>query len=178
MAFLLLQRAGLPDEQYVYLPAYKKARRVTTKERTTSFASSDLTFFDLERRETKEATCKKLSDEKVGKDDCHVIEATPVAAISSPYARVVTFLRKTDDVPLRTQFFSLDGPLVPLQGGKLEKTLFTKKLKTIDGKLVITESRLERAGSQRATELRVDAITFVGELPDATFTVAALESGG
>src|SRR5262249_25527824 len=119
MAFLLLERNGQPDEQYVYLPAYKKARRITAKERSGSFANSDFTYADLERREVKDATYVKLADEDVGKEHCNVIDATPKSAADATYAHVTTWLRKTDDVPLRTKFFGGDG--------KIEKTLFTRK---------------------------------------------------
>lgn len=166
-AFLLLQRQGQPDEQWVYLPAYKKARRITAKERTTAFAGSDLAYADLERREVKEATYKKLADENVGKDACNVVESTPKEGPSAIYGKVVSFLRKTDDVPLRTQFFAKDG--------KLEKTLFTKKIKTIEGKSIVSEARVERANSKRATDLRVDNVSFEVNTPDSFFTVAALE---
>jgi len=166
-AFLLLQRAGQPDEQWVYLPAYKKARRITAKERTTAFAGSDLAYADLERREVKEATYKKLGDESVGKDPCNVIESTPKEGPSAIYGKVVSFMRKTDDVPLRTQFFGKDQ--------KLEKTLFTKKLKTVSGKTIVTEARVERANGKRATDLRVDDVSFETNTPDSFFTVAALE---
>ncbi|GAC1538750.1 MAG: outer membrane lipoprotein-sorting protein [Polyangiales bacterium] len=169
MSFLLLQRKDLPDEQYVYLPAYKKVRRITSKERTGAFGGSDFTYADLERREVKDARYEKRADEDVGKEHCVVIDALPTKAADSIYAHVTTWLRKDDDVPLRTQFFGLDG--------KLEKTLFTKKLKTIDGKAVVTLSRLERAGSKRFTELSVDAIDFKVDAPDAMFTEAALSSG-
>lgn len=164
-AFLVLQRKGAPDEQWIYLPAYKKARRVTNKERGTSFAGSDLTYADLERRELKEATYEKLADESVGKDACNVVAAKPKDA--SVYGRVVTFLRKSDDVPLRTQFFAPDG--------KLEKTLFARKIKQIEGKPFVSEARIERATGKRATDLRVDDVTFKADVPDSFFTVSALE---
>jgi hypothetical protein len=170
MAFLLLQRTGgLPDEQYIYLPAYKKSRRITAKERTGSFAGSDFTYADLERRELKDAKYTKLPNDDIGKDKCNVIDAVPTPGAASAYAHVTTWLRKGDDVPLRTQFYGSDG--------KLEKTMFTKKLKTIDGKVVVTLSRLERASSKRWTELSVDAITFTVDAPDSMFTEAALASG-
>lgn len=166
-AFLLVQKAGQPDEQWIWLPAFKKARKITTKERSTPFAGSDFTYADLERRDLKDATYAKLPDEPIGKDACHVIAATPKSA--GPYAKVTSWLRKSDDVPLRTQFFDASG--------KLEKTLFARKIKTIDGHVVVTESRLERAGGPRATELRVDAISFESAAPESFFTVAALEGG-
>lgn len=169
MAFLLLERSGQPDEQYVYLPAYKKARRITAKERSGSFANSDFTYADLERRDVKDSSYKKLADEDVGKEHCNVVEATPNAGTDATYAKVTSWLRKTDDVPLRTQFFGIDG--------KLEKTLFSRKLKTIDGKIVVVLSRLEREGSKRFTELAVDAMDFKADVPDATFTEASLASG-
>jgi outer membrane lipoprotein-sorting protein len=165
-AFLLLQRKGAPDEQWIYLPAYKKARRITTKERGGSFAGSDFTYADLERRALDDATYKKLPEESIGKDPCAVIEATPKDGV---YGKVVGWLRKTDDVPLRTQFFGEDG--------KLSKTLFTKKIKTLEGRPIVVESRMEKAGGKHATDLRVDDVTFKADAPDSFFTVAALEGG-
>ena len=164
-AFLLLQRQGQADEQWVYLPAYKKARRITAKERTTAFAGSDLVYADLERRELKEATYKQLPDEKLAADACNVVESKPKDA--SVYARVVSAIRKSDDVPMRTQFFAADG--------KLEKTIATRKLKTYGGKLVVSEARIERPNSKRATELRIDDVAFETNTPDSFFTVVALE---
>ncbi len=166
MAFLLLQRPGQADEQWVYLPAYKKARRITAKERTTGFAGSDLTYADLERRDLKDASYKKLADESIGKDLCHVIETIPKE--KDGYSKVVSWMRKSDEVPLRTQFF---------RDGALEKTLFARKIKTVDGKPVVVEARFERANSKRATELRVDDATLKSDAPDSFFTVAALEGG-
>jgi outer membrane lipoprotein-sorting protein len=168
-SFLLLQRPGQGDEQWVYLPAYKKARRITAKERTTAFAGSDLAYADLERRELREGAYKKLTDESIGKDACNVIESVPKDGKAFIYGRVLSWLRKNDDIPLRTQFFGTDG--------KLEKTLFTRKVKTISGRAVITEARIERPGSKRATDLRLDDVTFDVKTPDSFFTVAALEGG-
>lgn len=165
-AFLLLQRQGQPDEQWVYLPAYKKARRITAKERTTAFAGSDLLYADLERRELKEATYKRLADDKVGADACNVVESSPKD--TSVYARVIASMRKTDDVPLRTQFFAPDG--------KLDKTMITKKTKTVSGKMVVSEARIERPNSKRATDLKLDDVEPEAGTPDSFFTVAALEN--
>jgi hypothetical protein len=166
-AFLLLQRNGQTDEQWVYLPAYKKARRITAKERTTAFAGSDLLYADLERRELKEASYKKLADDKVGADACNVVESTPKDG--TVYGKVVASLRKTDDVPLKTQFFGPDG--------KLDKTMTAKKWKTVSGKTIVSEARIERANSKRATDIRLDDVDFEDKSPDSFFTVSALEGG-
>jgi hypothetical protein len=169
MAFLLLQKKDGGDEQWVYLPAYKKARRVTANEKTTAFASSDFTYADLERRDSTEATYKILPDESIGKDSCAVLDATPKDTKKLGYARVTSWLRKSDDVPLRTQFFGLDG--------KLEKTLFARKVKTVDGRVLVSEARMERVGGKRATELVMDDVDVKASIPDTTFALSTLESG-
>lgn len=168
-AFLFVERKDQPDEHWIYLPAYKKARRITAKERGTAFGGSDLTYADLERHELDEATYAKLPDDNIGKDACNVVESKP-KGLDASYLKVTTWLRKTDDVPLRTVFYGNDG--------KPEKTLFARKIKTIEGKPVIVEARVERANSKRATELRLDDVTLETSVPDSFFSVAALESGG
>jgi len=54
-AILLLEQAGDRDDlQYIYLPEYKKAKRITGSQKNGSFLGSDLTFADLESRDTKD----------------------------------------------------------------------------------------------------------------------------
>lgn len=167
-AFLLLQHKGSPDEQYIYLPAFHSTRRIAGREREGSFMGSDFSYADLERRDLRDASYSLLPDEKVGEAPCHVVEAKP-STESTPYSRIVSWVRTSDYVPLRVQFFAKDGTL--------KKTMFSRRIRNIDGKPVVVETHTEDAVTKHGTDLVLDEVKFRSDVPESEFTPAALEHG-
>lgn len=166
-AFLMLDRGDDAAEQYIYLPALKRTRRIAGRERDGSFMGSDFTYADMQGMNSKDATHKKLADEKIGSDDCYVLESTVNPKAGLAYSKVLTWVRKSDFVALRTKFFDT--------AGKHAKTLYVRKMKNIDGGPVVTDARMQSEQKQHATEVFVDSIERKDDLPDAQFTPAALE---
>jgi hypothetical protein len=165
-AFLMLEKNKTDSEQYIYLPGLKRTRRIVGREREGSFMGSDFTYADMQRVESRFAKNVRLPDEKIGGDDCYVIESTISPEAKIAYGKVVTWVRKSDYIALRTRFLD--------RSGKLVKTLYSRRVKTIDGKPVVVESRMQSANNH-ATELFIDSIERKDDLSDTNFTPAALE---
>jgi hypothetical protein len=166
-AFLMLDRGNDEAEQYIYLPALKRTRRIAGRERDGSFMGSDFTYADMQGMSSKDASHKRLPDEKVGSDDCYVLESAINPKAGVAYSKTMTWVRKSDYVALRTKFF--DG------AGKHAKTLYVRRMKTVDGGPMVTEARMQSEQKQHATEMFVDSIERKEDLPDSQFTPAALE---
>jgi hypothetical protein len=168
-AFLMIQHAGAPDEQYIYLSRMKTTRRIGgTGERAGSFMGSDFSYADLERKDVRDARYARLADEPIGKDPCFVLQATPNPG-TAVYSRVVMWVRQKDWIPLRVQMYGGDG--------QLEKTMFTRRVRVVDGRPVVVESHTENARTHHTTDLVLDEVQFKSDLPDAAFVPAALEHG-
>jgi uncharacterized protein len=165
-AFLMLEKGKDEAEQYIYLPGIKRTRRIVGRERDGNFMGSDFTYADMQGANPSDAQHKRLPDEKVGNDPCYVIESTFDPKKSS-YGKVAVWVRKTDYIALRTRFYD--------RAGKLVKTLYARRVKTIDGKQVVVEARMQTQGTNHATELFVDSLEKRADLSDAQFTPAALE---
>lgn len=165
-AFLTLERQGESTEQYIYLSGLKRTRRVVGREREGSFMGSDFTYADLQSINEKHASHARLPDESLGGTPTYVLETTLAEASGASYGKVVTWIRKSDYVALRTRFYDRKGALV--------KTLYVRKVQTIEGRPVAVEARMQ-SESGHATELLVDAMERKDDLPDALFTPAALE---
>jgi hypothetical protein len=166
-AFLMIERGKDQSEQYIYLPGLKRTRRIAGREREGSFMGSDFTYADMQRVDDKYATHKRLPDEKLGNDSVFVIESTlsPEAPVS--YSKIVTWIRKTDYIALRTRFFDRKGQLL--------KTLYSRRVKDVEGKPVVVESRMQNQQTNHITDLFIDSIERKDDLSDANFTPAALE---
>lgn len=170
-AFLLVERAGQATEQWVYLPGIRRTRRIVGRERQGSFMGSDFSYADLDQRELRSVTARKLADERLGQSACYVIEATPrpEGDVPAVYGKVQVWVRKADFVPLRIRFHDRSGALV--------KTLYSRRVSTIDGRPVILESRMQDARSGHATDLVIETIRFRTDFADDLFTPRSLERG-
>jgi hypothetical protein len=164
-AFLMREAEAGKSEQHIYLPGLRRTRRIAGREREGSFMGSDFTYADLRRADDKHATHKRLPDESVGGTDTYVIESTISKEAKSQYSKIVTWVRKTDFVPLRTRFH---GP-----GGDLLKTLYARKVKELDGRPVVVEARMQSEDGH-ATVLFIDSMERKENLPDSAFTPEAL----
>jgi hypothetical protein len=166
-AFLMLERDKETSEQYIYLPGLKRTRRIVGREREGSFMGSDFTYTDMQRIDSRYATNKRLPDEALSGEAAYVLESTLHADAPSSYGRVMTWVRKSDYVALRTRFYDKQDKLV--------KTLYTRKVKQIDGKPVVVDARMQSQLSKHSTDLFIDSVERRDDLSDASFTPAALE---
>jgi outer membrane lipoprotein-sorting protein len=168
-AFLMIERDKGESEQHIYLPGLKRTRRIVGREREGSFMGSDFSYADMERRDTRYADHKRLPDEDVGGVKTYVLESIPKKDSGSTYSKIETWVRQDNFLPLRIRFYD--------KAGKLLKTLYTKRIKTIDGQPVIVETQMVNKQTGHTTEMVVDSLKPRKDLPDAAFTPTALEHG-
>ena len=176
--FLLIENKGRDDDQFLWLPALRRVRRISGGQKNQSFMGSDFSYADLEGRDIEEASYRLKGEEAAcvpsdgvrhpGKP-CWVIEATPQKGAGSPYARLETWNRQDNGVGVRTRFYGA--------GRKLVKTLSVSRIETVEGKIVITESRMEAADKSHATTFVIEKIDFRDDIPVSDFTVQKLEQG-
>jgi len=165
--FLMIEHSQKHAEQYVYLPSFKRTRRIVGREREGSFMGSDFTYADMQRIDPQHAVHRRLPDERFGSELVFVVETQLSSDAKLPYGRVVTWIRKSDYIALRTRFYSRDDQLL--------KTLYSRRIKQVDGKPVVVEARMQNQQNQHVTELYIDAIERRDDLTDVDFTPAALD---
>jgi len=158
--FLTIEVKDGDDEQYIYYPAQNKINRIVSKNNKNEyFLGTDFTYADLEGKYRKDATYKKLKDDKVGKKDVFVIEAIPKK--DSNYSKTIIYIRKSDFIPLKVKFYDRDG--------KYFKQYSVKKIKKIDGKKVISVSKILNRKNKHATILKLDSLDFKANILDSEF---------
>lgn len=113
------------DEQWLYLPAFRKTRRLGTGELGDRFMESDLFNEDLKRRHVEEFSYKLLRSEAVDGADCWVIETTPSDPLTikeSPYGKSVDWVRKDNYFLVKSRIFDKQQqPLKEVEFGQLVK---------------------------------------------------------
>ncbi|WP_020591725.1 outer membrane lipoprotein-sorting protein [Kiloniella laminariae] len=89
-AFLSFAKTFDPDDQWLYLPALKRVKRISSKNKSGPFVGSEFAYEDLSAQELKKYTYTWLRDEACGELQCAVVEQIPVYE-DSGYTRMVTW---------------------------------------------------------------------------------------
>jgi hypothetical protein len=135
-------------EQWLYLPGFRKTRRIGTAELGDRFVASDFFFEDLKRRYVDDYAHVLLREETLDGQPCWVIESKPTAAKAikeSPYAMTHFWLRKDNLMLVKCRFFDkrmrplkelVATELVAVKGGawranRVEMTDVVRKHRTI-----------------------------------------------
>ena len=84
-----------PDEQWLYLPALKRVKRVASKNRSGPFLGSEFSLEDLSFQEVEKYTYRYLRDEMLDGRDCHVVERIPTDPYSG-YTKQIVWFSKSD----------------------------------------------------------------------------------
>lgn len=110
-AFLSFTHALVPDEQWLYLPALKRVKRISSSNKSGPYLGSEYAFEDLTSFEVTKYKYKYLTDEVVEGKDCFVVELYPQYAHSG-YTRQVVWIEKERYIPLKTDYYDRKNALL------------------------------------------------------------------
>lgn len=103
-ASLTYSHALKPDEQWLYLPALKRVKRINSKNKSGPFMGSEFAYEDISSQEVEKYTYKYLNDEVLNGIDCFVVERYPAYEYSG-YTRMVTWINKQEYRPEKIVFY-------------------------------------------------------------------------
>lgn len=110
-AFLTYSHSKKPDEQWLYLPALKRVKRISSKNKSGPFMGSEFAYEDISSQELDKYTYKYLRDEKFNGIDCFVIERYPTYK-NSGYKRQVVWINKKEYRPEKIDFYDRKNSLL------------------------------------------------------------------
>jgi len=79
------------DDQWLYLPALKRVKRISSSNKAGSFMGSEFAYEDMTSQEVEKYTYNFLREEACGELTCYVMERFPVAK-DSGYTRQVSWI--------------------------------------------------------------------------------------
>jgi len=100
-----------PDDQWIYLPALKRVKRINSRNKSGPFMGSEFAYEDLGSQEIEKYTYKYLRDEACGDSQCYVIEQFPEYEHSG-YTRRVVWLDKEFYRPMKVVFYDRKNALL------------------------------------------------------------------
>ncbi len=156
------------DDQWIYLPALKKVKRISSDSKSDYFMGSDFTYDDLGDRKLDADDHKLLREETVDGVECYVVESVSKDE-DYMYSKTVTWIRKENFIGLKKEFYDEDEELL--------KTLSIKKLEEIDGIWVITHSEMENVQKNHKTIMELNDIKINTGVPASKFSERMMTRG-
>jgi outer membrane lipoprotein-sorting protein len=163
------------DDQWLYLPALKKTKRIASSDKSGSFMGSDFNYSDMTDRNLDAYKFKTLKEAEVRGDKCWLIEAIPQTRKEieeTGYKKSLLFVRQDNFVVVRGVHWTSEG-------GKI-KYMDMPKLEQVEGIWVAREMTMttkKAKKTQHKTVLRFHDIRFNQDLDEGMFSIRRLEKG-
>ncbi len=171
---LTWEAKGGDDDQWLYLPATKKVKRIASSGKKNRFMGTDFAFEDLRPENLELHRYSLVGSEALEGQDCWVIEAVPATerqAADSGYSKRKLWMRKDSHYTVKREYYD--------RKGKLEKIEQSRGLVNVLG-TVWRANQIEMHDVQEGTRtvVKVESRALNKGLGDALFTEASLIAGG
>jgi len=163
------------DDQWLFLPALGKTKRIASSDKSGSFMGSDLNYSDMTDRELSDYDFKLLKETKLKGKKVWLIESVPRSEDvieETGYKKSILAVRQDNYVVVKAKNWTEDGGYV--------KIMDVKSLKKIEGIWVSTEMLVTKRQGKNVvhkTQLTLSDIKFNQNFEDDLFTIRRLEKG-
>jgi len=159
---------GKDDDQWIYLPALKRVKRISSDSKSDYFMGSDFTYDDLGDRHPSADAHKLLREEEIDGEMCYVVESNPKEE-EYMYSKTITWIMKDNWIGKKKEFYDEDDELL--------KTLTVKESVTLKDVIVITLSEMHNVQSDHKTIMKLENVQVNTGVADNKFTERMMKRG-
>lgn len=156
------------DDQWIYLPALKKVKRISSDSKSDYFMGSDFTYDDLGDRHPSQDTHTILKEETIDGVECYVVESIPKDE-EYMYSRTVTWVVKDKWIELKKEFYDEDEDFL--------KRLASKEYKEFGDVIIITNVTMKNEQKNHKTEMKSSDVKINTGITDRQFTERMMKRG-
>lgn len=155
------------DNNWLYLPALRKVRRIATKEIGGSFMGSDFSYDDVSGYSWEDDfNTKLIAVEKYKEHDCYILELIPKNPEELSYSRLKRWVDKENFYSVKTEYYDRHGELL--------KVLYSSEFEKSGGHWVTKRNEMHNVRKGSKTIIIIKEIENP-EIPKMIFTTRQLE---
>lgn len=167
--FLSIEQEDGSTEQFLYLPALDRTRRIVADQKGRSFVNSDFTYEDMQRRPVQNYEHKITGQEEVQGHDCWILEERPLPEANSEYAVIKNWVPQDIPIPVQAHFFSEQDEHI--------KTYKVPELEEIQGIWTPMQMVMRDHTDEHQTILRTEEIQYnSSQVQESYFSTRYLEN--
>ena len=173
--FLHLSPRGDKDQQWIWTPVSRKARRLADASRDENFFGTDLSYRDLEllvriqQWNDEESTATLEPEEALDGKPCHLVNLVPKNQEEFPYSRYRLWFGTEDSLLWQVEVYDLEG--------KLFKRVRMDRYERIQDYATAKHSEIANVQYGTHTIFTVKNIRYNSNVPDDTFAVSNVQKG-
>lgn len=163
------------DDQWLYLPALRKTRRISASNRGDYFLGTDFTYEDI-KLGTKVSIVdykrKAIKEEMIDGHKCYLVESVPVndkIAKELGYSKVHQWVDAQIWLVRKAQYWDV--------GGNLLKTTLINDVKQVQGIWTVLKLEAENHKTNHKTTIVFKNVNYQVNVSDNIFTEESLERG-
>ena len=158
-----------PDDQWLFLPALKRVKRISSANKSGPFVGSEFAFEDLVSQELDKYDYRFVGEEACGDLECYVVERLPLYE-NSGYTRQVVWWDMDEYRIQRIDFYDRRNSLL--------KTLTYHGYEQYLGRYWRPDlMAMENHQNGKSTDLEFSEWTFATGLTESDFTPSRLRRG-
>ena len=169
IAFLKIEKKGESDFMNMWLPGFKKFRRISSQKKSDSFMGSDLSYEDMTNRDIEEYEFKLLDDEALcnqnSDDKCYLLSSKPKDEFSE-YSEHRTWVTKDTFLSLKEESYDKNGEKL-----KYKELTYTK----IDIYYIMNTLNVKNIQKNTSTFLNINDIKINNGYSDDIFHSKSLK---
>ncbi|MDY0131677.1 MAG: outer membrane lipoprotein-sorting protein [Desulforegulaceae bacterium] len=165
--FLAIEKKGYETDQFLYLPALRRTRRIVSSQKDQRFVNSNFTYEDMERHPLENYTYELQGDAKVNNIDSYILLAVPKPGTQSQYSKTISLIHKESFTPILIKFFNKKDQHV-----KTYKVLKFNKIQGIWTELTVS---MEDITKNQKTYINTEKIIYNTDLNKEEVSQKTLE---
>ena len=166
ISFLKIEYDNKPDQMKLWLPAFKKSKRISSGKRSDSFMGSDMSYEDMSSRQKNEFDFKIIGKEVYKNIDCYILESTPRENLKTEYSKHLSWIDSSLLVSIKEESYDKSGSL-------LKEKYFSYL--TIDDYQILKNVKVYNIPKKHSTQIKFDNIKLNNNLKDNIFHERSLK---
>jgi hypothetical protein len=164
---LSIDKTDGSTDQWLYLPALDRVRRISSERKGGRFVGSDLYFEDLQEHKPSKERHRLLGKQTENGILCDVLESVPIDAADSVYRKRISWIDPATAIAQRVDYFEkeADAP---------SKRWLLRSKKRNQGYWTLTDSRMIDLANGHETRMVIDSAQYDQKLPAKLFTPQTL----
>lgn len=172
-AFLQVEHIDGDDDEWIYLPALGKSRRLVANNKKDSFVGSDFSYGDLSLPKVDLFDHRLTGSATLDGQDCYIIESIPKSDSTKAdlgFSRKVTWLRKDNFLEVKVEYYDLSNRLL-----KTQLISNPKLLEPDTQRWIALHREMQNQQTGHRTVLNFDRVESGVAVADDMFTTRYLE---
>jgi outer membrane lipoprotein-sorting protein len=160
--------AGKSDDQWIYLPALRRVKRISSDGKGDAFMGSDFSYDDLAERHPSRDIHTIIGSGTINGESCWIIESKAKDA-SEGYSKTISWISKERLTGFKREYYDRKSALL--------KTLSVLETRTIGSYLMITRTEMHNVQKNTRTRMEFTDLKLDTGITDDLFSERILARG-